>query len=590
MKEKTVLEKLKYFKILLGIIKNPTLDKVKDFVVSFYNVDNMPIEFYEELMNSLRTKNTLKIISTENIYTLISYLKHNTEPTSIIESILSPAEYFNVPQKQINKIIKSLKMMPVEENNLSKSIDEEILWKLRRRPTNQPEEYQELAYKLYKCLGFETTIELINQKFGSINYEQLHFLIKNLEPQLLTPEEISLLRSFIFGNKTDFNIPIKQMLNGRFTELFINFDYFCNNISYFCKKLGIKLKTDKLKLLLTERYITSDPTTPELTGDIKDDMLSSYYHKYTSTAVSPEEVIGRNTDIYTAKLRNKFSSSIPQIKLLSSDEIVPELLDLSDPRNLTHGYRSGNCFRLNGDASILFSQFLDSEHMRILSFSTPEYKDYAMVLLMRNGNVLIAQGIETSKWVPSDLTGKKLYELTKNSLKQIMDYMNSNDDEIVGTIIGATNQNVIPYNQQVLPFLVSPIIENGNNYYNGISNYQCLLDLASSKTINQMKLYRPEKRYFDQRDSILIRQRNYPDPTIEKRIISLRYQRSQTDEGFSFYKKITNHQEQATICNKDWYVTLFTDGTIDSFIADTKDPRAKEEYQQCLAKVYQKKN
>ena len=115
----------------------------------------------------------------------------------------------------------------------------------------------------------------------------------------------------------------------------------------------------------------------------------------------------------------------------TQNDIHPELLSLSNPRNLTHGYRAGNCFRINGDASILFSQFLDSDHMRILSFSTQEHKDYAMVLLMRNGNTLIAQGIETSKWVPSELTGKKLYDVTKESLKQIMDYMNNNGDEIV---------------------------------------------------------------------------------------------------------------------------------------------------------------
>ena len=29
------------------------------------------------------------------------------------------------------------------------------------------------------------------------------------------------------------------------------------------------------------------------------------------------------------------------------------------------------------------------------------------------GNTLIAQGIETSKWVPSEIKGKKLYEATK---------------------------------------------------------------------------------------------------------------------------------------------------------------------------------
>lgn len=53
---------------------------------------------------------------------------------------------------------------------------------------------------------------------------------------------------------------------------------------------------------------------------------------------------------------------------------------------------------------------------------------------------------------------------------------------------------------------------------------------------------------------------------------------------------MSKHHELQTICNKDWYITLFTDGTIDSFLSDTQDPRAKEEFQQELVKIYKKQN
>ena len=478
--------------------------------------------------------------------------------------------------------------MSKEDNSLSEYLSEETLWKLRRRATYQEHEYQEIAYKLYQVFGFNNAIELLSQKYGQINYEQIHFIVKDLEPAALTPTEKQIFSSFIFGDKKDYTTPIRQMLNGRGIELFLNFDYFHNNLSYFIKKLGTKIKVDRLMVLLKERFLTSDPTTPEITGELKEDIISSYYHKYSATETTSDKVVDINTDVYINKLRNKYSSSIPRIPLQETPEITPELLKLSDPRNLTHGYRSGNCFRVNGDASILFSKFLDSEHMRILSFSTPEYKDYAMVLLMRNGNVLIAQGIETSKWVPPELKGKVLYDLTKQSLKQVMDYMNENGDEIVGTIIGATNQNVTAYNSQMLPFLVSPILENSSNYYNGISSYQCLLDLAPTKTTYDMKAYEPQKRYFDEREEILSRKRNSINMDLERRIISLRYQRTKSEGGFSFYETLLGHQEEETICNKDWYITLFTDGTIDSYISETTDPRAKEEYDRELGKVYKK--
>ena len=590
MEEITILRYLRLLKQFLFLKKDTSLSNIENFVRDFYGVENMPTEFYMLIKRNIKSKKLFKVITTEDIYKLISYLKYNNEPINEIHTYLSPEEYFDISKRQVNKLIMLLKEMPKETNILEEKVSEHIIWKLRRRPTHQDNEYQELAYKLYQIIGFENSTELIQGHYGSINYEQIHHLIKNIEPINLTPEEKEIIKDFLISNKKDFNNPIRQMLSGNFCELFLNFDYFYNDIKYFINKIGSKLPQSKLRILLNERFLTSDPTTPEITGEIKEDMLSSYYHRYDTTDASNQYVIDKNTKTYISKLRNKFSSSIPQIPLTSEDEISIELLDLSDPRNLTHGYRSGNCFRLNGDASILFSKFLDSEHMRILSFSTPEYKDYAMVLLMRNGNVLIAQGIETSKWVPAEIKGKRLYNATKNALKEIMDYMNLSGDEIAATIIGATNENVTTFNTQILPFLVGPIIENSSNYYNGISNYQCLLNLAPRKTIYDMKAYEPQKRYFDKRSPILARKRNCPEQEIERRIISLRYQRSQTEEGFSFYEKMFNHQELETICNKDWYITLYTDNTIDSFLAETKDPRAQEEYSEELAKVYKRIN
>ena len=121
------------------------------------------------------------------------------------------------------------------------------------------------------------------------------------------------------------------------------------------------------------------------------------------------------------KLKKKTKTSIPKTDIHSYGDYTFEMIPLNDVRNLVMGYRAGNCFRINGDAFILFNNFLISPHMRLLSISTDEYKDFGMVLLMRNGNVLISQGIETSKRVPNNLLGEKLYMAVKYAVKEIMD-------------------------------------------------------------------------------------------------------------------------------------------------------------------------
>ena len=146
----------------------------------------------------------------------------------------------------------------------------------------------------------------------------------------------------------------------------------------------------------------------------------------------------------------------------------------------------------------VFYSLLKSKHMKILSISNKEYKDFAMMLIMRNGNVLISQGIEISKWI--NVNQKEIYEICKTAMKELMDYMNSSGDNIVATIIGASNNNVTNYNSNILPFIVNPILKNDSSFYTGIDNYQCLLDLVNNKSINDIKLYEPSKMYKDNTD------------------------------------------------------------------------------------------
>ena len=55
---------------------------------------------------------------------------------------------------------------------------------------------------------------------------------------------------------------------------------------------------------------------------------------------------------------------------------------------------------------------------------------------------------------------------------------------------------------------------------------------------------------------------------------------------YQFYNKLSNHRELYTCCNKDWYITLFDDETIDGFVVEN-DERAKEEYDLELEKIKQ---
>ena len=592
-REGTFLWLFKIFSILMKLEYDDKKEYIKQIIKEYYLV-SMPDMFYDSLLYSV-IGNLFKIINVmleKDIYLLINYIERDHFFIEGLEEEITPSQYYDVPKRYIDMIIELLKKLELSNNDirLKQLIKNEDIWLLKRNPRFSDLEYMVIAYKIYLSIGLNNGIELLNFKYGDVDYEEIYFLFSELDlKNNIHVVSKDAYCNFLFNNKKDYNNVVRRMLDGRFNKLFLNFDYFYNNINYFVSKLGTRMSSSMVDNLLGDRYLTHDVSSPEISGDITSDMLSSYYCKYNYLDVSEDEIYNKNFKIYDEFLRNKYKSSIPSI-VVNSGIFRCEILKLNDPRNLVLGYRTGNCFRINGDASILFNNFLKSEHMRLLSISTLENKDYAMMLIMRNGNVLIGQGIEVSKRVSDDVTGKPLYDVCRLVLKQLMDYMNSSGDEIVATIIGSSNSNVSNYNNNILSFLINPILDNSGNYYNGIYNYQCLLDISDGKTLNDIKLYIPDIRYLDEREAILRRNckfdrwNNYME--LEKRLISLRSLRVTKDKNVDFYMNLFNCNELYTACNRDWYITLFDNGIIDGYIY-SDDDRAREEYNRELEMIKQ---
>ncbi len=561
---------------------------VKQFLNNYYNINNFPDDFYISFSNYAHSNSyeeLFDILLNKNIYDLIAFLKGKNESLDDIQELVTPEEYFKIPNKQIKIIIELLtllddknKLIPVKEAN-----KDAIQWKLRRRSTSTLEEYNKIAIKMYMSIGFDNSIDLLNGKYGLVDYEVIHYIFNNMNVKNKDEKEKTIFNEFLFNNKKEPDNNMRLMLDGENNELFNNFDYFYNSIGHFIEKLGGKLNRAKVILLLKERFIAPRLDSPEVSGDILDDMLSSYYNKY-GIDETEKEIIDRNLEAYNTKLKTKTKSSIINTTLPNIGDYSFEILPLTDVRNLVMGYRAGNCFRINGDAFILFNSFLTNPHMRILSISTQDYKDFGMVLLMRNGNVLIAQGIELSKRVPDSLGKEKLYNAVKDTVTHIMDKMNDNNDEIVASIIGLSNCYTTPYNHDYLPFIINPIFDYNRQVYNGIENYQGLLSLKDGKSFSDIKLFVPEAKYLDNNDTVLRRDVNTPHDShnyreIEKILISLRYARFKDlpkDELIHYYDDLSRKHELYTICTLDWFITVFQDGSIDSFVKEQKEETIKD--------------
>ena len=530
--------------------------------------------FYQLVLDRIN-KSDLKFISvlrTCDIYQIINYLKGID---TYIDDI-NPLEYFNIPIKYIKKIVEKLDQL-VEVNTLNYSLKDEPIILLVRKGHRTIKEVNTTAYKLYLSIGLDNTLELLNGYYGDVSYQTIFHMFNEINTS--NDDLNSIFVNFLFSNKKDDNNVMRKILGGKANGLFLNFSYFRDNLVKYVNILGENMTLSRVLLLLNDRYTSSDPFHPNITGDISSDMVSSYKNRYEYRTDSENDIKSTNINFYEENIMGNYISSIPDYMVIDGD-LCCETISRNDPKLLVIGYRTNNCFRMNGDAFILFKKAIKCKHMRVLVISTKEKKDIAMVLLGRNGNVLIGQGIEISVSFRNKEYREKIYNIVKNFMKELMNEMNRNGDEIVATVIGNSNANVMEFNSSILPFRITPIIDNSlnDNYYNGFNHYQYLLDLYDNKTLRDIKLYTPSKEYYGARKSVSYFHGKYLNIEAEKIIFSIS---CRANTQISRITNLSKHDMVEIYYNDDWYVIVLDNGEIESACLNY-DTRACCEYNACL--------
>ena len=522
--------------------------------------------FYQLVLDRIN-KSDLKFINvlrTCDIYKIINYLK---EIDTYIDD-MNPVDYFNIPTRYIKKIVEKLDQLE-EVNTLNYSLKDEPIILLARTGDRTIEEVYTIACKLYLTIGLDNTLELLNGYYGDVSYQTIFHMFNEID---ISDDDLnSIFVNFLFSNKKDDNNVMRKILGGKANGLFLNFSYFRDNLAKYISILGESMALSKVLLLLKDRFITSDPFHPNITRDISSDMVSSYKNKYEYSMDSDADIKSANINFYKENIMGNY---------ISDGELYCETLSRNDPKLLVIGYRTNNCFRMNGDAFILFKKAIKSKHMRVLVISTKFKKDIAMVLLGRNGNVLIGQGIEISVSFRDKEYRERIYNIIKKFMKELMDEMNKNDDEIVATVIGNSNANVMEFNSSVLPFIITSIIDNSlnDNYYNGFNHYQYLLDLYDNKTLRDIKLYTPSKEYYGARKSVSYFKGKYLNIEAERIIFSIS---CQANTQIRRINSLSKHDMVEIYYNDDWYVIVLDNGEIESACLDY-DERARYEYNACL--------
>lgn len=572
-------------KKLFSLSDSEKLKYISDLLKHFYQFDDvLTDDFYYFVLKEIYQGN-LEVFDKENIFQVIDEYKGLSLYEDGLDFIITSKQYLEIPVKNINKLRTLLldKMHTCPKNRLDYLYQNEDIYKLSRQTHFLDLECTYFAYKLYLSMGFTNSLELLQDKYGEVSFATLYFWMYPIDvTKISVPNEE--LTTFLFGGEKE-NSAMASILNGSSKELYLNFSYFYQNFFYYYKELQGNVSRKRVEALLKDRFLTFDPVYPNIKRDVVDDMIKSFHNKYIYNDYSDKQIENLNYAFYEENISHQISSSIPQIQIFNGD-YKASILAKNDPKVLVMGYRANNCFRLNGDASVLFKKVIASKHCRVVSVSRAKDNDIAMAIIIRNGNVIVAQGIEISQSYRNIVDRKKIYLTIEKFMKQLMNEMNEKGDVIVATMIGCSNSNVSDFNSKFLPFRVTPIL-NGDQfstYYDGFHFPQCLISMKENTSLGDIKLFTPTFEYLDQRDEVLCLKPNdysYVRNLVNQRLMAISYF---ADTQMRRIRMQSVHEAKEIYCNSDWYLIVFEDGEIEGTYLD-KDPRAKEEYESYLGQV-----
>ena len=572
-------------KKLFSLSDSEKLKYISDLLKHFYQFDDvLTDDFYYFVLKEIYHGN-LEVFDKENIFQVIDEYKGLSLYEDGLDFIITSNQYLEIPVKNINKLRTLLldKMHTCPKNRLDYLYQNEDIYKLSRQTHFLDLECTYFAYKLYLSMGFTNSLELLQDKYGEVSFATLYFWMYPIDVKKISvPNEE--LTTFLFGGEKE-NSAMASILNGSSKELYLNFSYFYQNFVYYYKELQGNVSRKRVEALLKDRFLTFDPVYPNIKRDVVDDMIKSFHNKYIYNDYSDKQIENLNYAFYEENISHQISSSIPQIQVYNENYTV-SVLAKNDPKVLVMGYRTNNCFRINGDASVLFKKVIASRHCRVVSVSRAKDDDIAMAIIIRNGNVIVAQGIEISQSYQNMIDRKNIYLTIEMLMKQLMNEMNENKDEIVAAIIGCSNANVSDFNSKFLPFRVTPILDKDqfSTYYDGFHFPQCLISVKENASLSDIKLFTPTFEYFDQREEVLYLKSDdysYVRNLVNQRLMAISYF---ADTQMRRIRRQSMYNVKEIYCNADWYLIVFENGEIEGTYLD-KDPRAKEEYEFYLCRV-----
>lgn len=541
-----------FFKNVLKFENDVEQKYLRSMVFNFRKLNSKTSELFE--LTKMKT------------FTIINYLNTgaiNEDLDKTLDKQITIEQYQKINIKKLNKINKLLNKLYSNNDNISQENWVVIF-----------------SHKLYLIFGYENSVELLSGKFGNIDYYTLVQLlnkcdVKKVDFKLVNNSYEPILNQefiqFVIGEKKDNNTTIKRMLRGELDIIKDEFSNLYNNFERFQQAIGNKVHLNKLLPLLQENPFMLLPNEYKLTKDIINNIIKSYgysdvFGEHEENNTNSKEYVIEACNFYHNYLEKRVISSIPRVVGNTEEQYSYEVLKLDDPVIMTLGYQTGCCFRLNGMSKEFLRYCSESIYARVIVIKNEIGEICSMIPIIRNGNVIVGNSIETNSKGDSG----KVYRALKSAYNDILKISSNYEEQpIIACLVSNLHSNC--HSNRAVNQKIYPI--RNNSFYTNYDSQTYIVSIQENKDEKDFELYTPNAIYYDERPEILVYHWGMNNITekaeIEKRIKSIQYRLNQSNEEYSYYAKYI-------ICSEDWFLKVDYDGVSGKYIE--KDPRAIEEF------------
>lgn len=343
------------------------------------------------------------------------------------------------------------------------------------------------------------------------------------------------------------------------------------------KEQPLKTKLAFLEEVLNTSRIILNPDEYKLEGDI----INSYYDNQQFQKLQSINLIEEIRKEYS-KMKHNYQKTIPYV-CGQKHGYYYETVKANDPMLFAMGSSGDCCFKIGGDADSFVKYCAHDPNGRVLAIKNVKGKVVAMAPMVRNGNLVLCNSIESTMTNNHEFMAKMfdILEEAGNKMIHISQNSEKKDECLKALLIGSYKNDVSELNKYTR--VKYGEIEEQNLYPLDRSIYANMggfdwdnYIISSSQDFNydSLRSFNPSTLYNDPREEVLELEKEFITDNVRKLISSIIYEKEKTTPNFSSIEKV--------ILNTDWVIIIDNKYKLSSYIVGN-DPRAEEEYNEYLA-------